>query len=128
MVIWSHIYRIGADFMDDCVFCKIASGKIPAKKVYEDGLLVAFHDILPKAPVHVLVVPKIHITSANELHNLDDSLASHILKLLPKLAEMLEVSDSGYRVVVNCGENGGQSVDHLHFHLLGGRAMMWPPG
>lgn len=114
--------------MDGCIFCKIASGQIPAKKVFEDDLLVAFHDISPKAPVHVLVVPKIHITSANDLHSIDDLLASHILKLLPKIAEILEVSNSGYRVVVNCGENGGQSVDHLHFHLLGGRILQWPPG
>lgn len=114
--------------MDDCIFCKIASGQIPAKKVFEDDSLVAFHDILPKAPVHVLVIPKLHIASINELYAIEDSLVGRILKVLPRLAEMLDIKTSGYRVVINCGENGGQSVDHLHFHLLGGRALMWPPG
>lgn len=114
--------------MDDCIFCKIVSGQIPAKKVFEDDSLVAFHDISPKAPVHVLIIPKMHLASVNELHDIDDSLAGKILKLLPKLAEMLGVKTSGYRVVINCGENGGQTVDHLHFHLLGGRVLTWPPG
>lgn len=114
--------------MDDCIFCKIASGQIPAKKVFEDDSLVAFHDISPKAPVHVLVIPKLHIASINELYAIEDSLVGRILKVLPRLAEMLDIKTSGYRVVINCGENGGQSVDHLHFHLLGGRALMWPPG
>ncbi len=114
--------------MEGCIFCKITSGQIHARKVFEDDSLIAFHDISPKAPVHVLIIPKLHIASANKLHNIDDSLAGKILKLIPKLAEMLEVNDSGYRVIINCGENGGQSVDHLHFHLLGGRALTWPPG
>ena len=114
--------------MDGCIFCKIASGQIPARKVYEDDSLVAFHDISPIAPVHVIIIPKLHIASANELNKIDDSLASNILKLLPKIAEMLEISNTGYRVVLNCGENGGQSVDHLHFHVLGGRILQWPPG
>jgi len=114
--------------MDGCIFCRIVSGQIPAKKVYEDDSLLAFHDISPKAPVHVIVIPKLHIASANELKSIDDSLASHMLKLLPKIAEMLDLSNSGYRVVINCGENGGQSVEHLHFHVLGGRILQWPPG
>jgi histidine triad (HIT) family protein len=114
--------------MDGCIFCKIASGQIPARKVFEDDALVAFHDISSKAPVHVLVIPKLHIASVNELHAIEDSLAGKMLKLLPMLAEMLGVKTTGYRVVINCGENGGQSVDHLHFHLLGGRALTWPPG
>jgi len=114
--------------MDGCIFCKIASGQIPSKKVYEDDSLIAFHDISPKAPVHVVVIPKLHIASTNDLKDIDDSLASHILKQLPKIAEMLNVSNSGYRVVINCGENGGQSVEHLHFHVLGGRILQWPPG
>jgi histidine triad (HIT) family protein len=114
--------------MNDCIFCKIASGQISAKKVFEDDSLVAFHDISPKAPVHVLVIPKVHIASVNEINDIDDSFVGKILKLMPQLAEMLEVKTSGYRVVINCGENGGQSVDHLHFHLIGGRALTWPPG
>jgi histidine triad (HIT) family protein len=76
----------------------------------------------------VLVIPKLHIASINELYAIEDSLVGRILKVLPRLAEMLDIKTSGYRVVINCGENGGQSVDHLHFHLLGGRALMWPPG
>jgi len=114
--------------MDDCVFCKIASGQIPTKKAYEDDVLIAFNDISPKAPIHILVMPKFHIASVNDIQNIDDALLGKILKLIPKLAAMLEIDMSGYRVVINCGENGGQSVDHLHFHLLGGRVLTWPPG
>jgi len=114
--------------MGDCIFCKIAAGQIPAKKIFEDDSLLAFYDISPKAPIHVIIIPKQHIASANELYGIDDSLAGRIFRLIPKLAEMLKVSDSGYRIVINCGENGGQSIDHLHIHLLGGRVLTWPPG
>lgn len=113
--------------MSDCIFCKIAMGEIPSKKVYEDEEILAFEDINPAAPVHVLVIPKTHISSLDAVT--DDQLAiiSGIHKVIRDLAKKLDLA-KGYRVVNNCGQQGGQSVDHLHFHLLGGRSMQWPPG
>jgi histidine triad (HIT) family protein len=114
--------------MDDCLFCKIAKGEVPCTKVYEDDKVLCFKDIVPGAPVHVLIVPKKHIPSLNEITEEDSELFSHAFMVIKKLAEELGVSESGYRVVSNCGEDGGQSVPHIHFHLLGGRALQWPPG
>jgi histidine triad (HIT) family protein len=114
--------------MSDCLFCKIANGDIPSSKVYEDEQLVVFHDISPAAPVHVLIVPKSHIPSLNEVGTDDGALILHMLTVAKKVAADLGISESGYRVVNNCGEDGGQSVAHLHFHLLGGRSLHWPPG
>ena len=114
--------------MDDCIFCKIASGAIPSKKVYEDDQLIAFHDIAPQAPVHVLVVPKKHISGVNELAAEDAALLGHVFFVIQQLVRELKIDESGYRVVVNSGRDGSQSVPHLHFHVLGGRPLAWPPG
>ncbi|MBR4888627.1 MAG: histidine triad nucleotide-binding protein [Clostridia bacterium] len=111
----------------DCIFCKIAAGDIPAKKAYEDDLCLAFYDLDPQAPVHVLLIPKQHISSVNELTADNSSVVAHIFTVAAKLAGELGL-ENGYRIVNNCGEDGGQTVQHLHFHLLGGRSMAWPPG
>jgi histidine triad (HIT) family protein len=110
----------------DCLFCKIAAGAIPSKKVYEDADVFAFHDIAPKAPVHVLIVPKRHIRTLNELT--DTTLAGKLLLTARQLAAELGIAERGYRVLNNVNEEGGQVVWHVHFHLLGGRQMTWPPG
>ncbi len=115
--------------MTDCVFCKIAQKKIPTNFVYEDETVVAFRDLEPQAPVHVLIIPKKHIEGLLTAAAEDQALLAHITgEVIPKLANMLGIADKGFRVVVNTGEEGGQSVKHLHFHLLGGRSMQWPPG
>jgi histidine triad (HIT) family protein len=113
----------------DCLFCKIISGAIPAKKVLEDDHAIAFRDIHPQAPVHVLVVPKRHIASLAEIGatNDDKALLGHLLALVDQIARAEHLA-RGYRTVINTGSDGGQTVDHLHLHLLGGRAMHWPPG
>ena len=114
--------------MEDCLFCKIVKGEIPCTKVYEDDKVFSFKDIDPKAPVHILIVPKKHISSLNEITEEDSELIAYIFTVIKKLAKELGVAESGYRVVSNCGEDGGQSVSHIHFHLLGGRTLQWPPG
>ena len=111
-----------------CLFCKIVTGEIPSAKVHEDELVLAFDDINPVSPVHQLVIPKQHITSAADLAETDAALLGRLFAVAAKLAADADLPDSGYRVVTNVGVDGGQSVDHLHFHLLGGRAMTWPPG
>ena len=104
----------------DCLFCKIINGEIPSKKVYEDDSVYAFYDIAPMAPVHVLIVPKTHIASVNEVTAENSAVISNIYEVAAKLAKELGIADEGYRVVTNCGANAGQTVFHLHFHLLGG--------
>ena len=104
----------------DCLFCKIISGEIPSKKVYEDDSVYAFYDIAPMAPVHVLIVPKMHISSVNEVTAENSAVIAHIYEVASKLAHELGIAESGYRIVTNCGKNAGQTVFHLHFHLLGG--------
>lgn len=111
--------------MDDCLFCKIASGKIPSEKVYEDELILCFRDINPAAPTHFLVIPKEHIASAADVTPAHASLMGHIWTKIPQIASGL---NDGYRVVCNCGREGGQTVGHLHFHILAGRDLAWPPG
>lgn len=111
----------------DCVFCKIAAGEIPAKKAYEDDVCLAFYDLEPQAPVHVLLIPKQHIGSVSEITTENSAVVAHIFEVAGRLAKELGL-EKGYRIVTNCGEDGGQSVPHLHFHLLGGRTMGWPPG
>jgi histidine triad (HIT) family protein len=113
--------------MSDCLFCKIAGGEVPSKKVYEDDEFFAFHDITPQAPTHVLVIPKRHVVSLDEVEEGDEALLGRLLLLCQRLARELGIA-SGYRVVNNCGAPAGQSVFHVHFHLLGGRPMGWPPG
>ena len=115
--------------MSDCIFCKIANKEAKSNIVFEDEMIIAFRDLDPKAPEHVLIIPKKHIESLMDLQPADKELASHILlDVIPKLANDLKIKDKGFRVVVNTGEDGGQTVSHLHFHLLGGRSMTWPPG
>ena len=104
--------------MDDCVFCKIVNGNIPSTKVYEDDFVMAFNDIDPIAPIHILVIPKIHINSLMELE--DKELLSHIFDVIKNIAKEQGFAEDGFRVVTNIGENGGQAVKHLHFHILGG--------
>lgn len=113
--------------MDNCIFCKILRGEIPSTLIYEDDKVVAFEDINAQAPVHFLVIPKEHITSARNIDNTNKDLMGHILYIASKLAEEKGL-DSGYRIVNNCGIDGGQTVDHIHFHVLGKRKMLWPPG
>ena len=113
----------------DCLFCKIAGGEMPSKFIYEDESVVAFRDINPQAPQHILIVPRKHIESINKFGVDDKDLAAHILvDVVPKLAKDLKIDESGYRVVINTGDDGGQTVHHLHVHLIGGRSMQWPPG
>ena len=115
--------------MADCIFCKIAQKEIPSALVYEDDQVAAFKDLEPQAPVHVLIIPKKHVESILALEADDKELAAHILvDVIPKLARELGIEEKGFRVVTNTGEEGGQSVKHLHFHLLGGRSLQWPPG
>jgi len=114
--------------MDDCLFCKIAKGEIPSKRIYEDDELLAFHDIGPKAPVHFLVIPKRHIASLMELEKADTDLVGRLVFKAQEIAKELGCSEKGARFVFNCKSDGGQTVEHLHLHVLGGRAMGWPPG
>jgi histidine triad (HIT) family protein len=111
----------------DCIFCKIAAGTIPAKKVREDELVFAFHDIEPKAPTHILVIPKKHVASLAEAKEIDEKLLGRLLLAAADIAREQRL-ENGYRLVISTGAEGGQSVDHLHVHLLGGRQMHWPPG
>lgn len=106
--------------MEDCIFCKIIKGEIPSKKVYEDEEIVAFHDVNPAAPIHILVIPKKHIPSLAHMQKEDEEVIGRIYGVINKVAEMQGVKERGYRVIVNCGEDGGQEVGHLHFHLLAG--------
>jgi len=112
----------------DCLFCKIIAGDIPSVKVYEDDKVFAFRDIEPQAPTHILIIPKEHIASANELTEENASIVGHIFVVAAKIAKEEGIADGGYRIVNNCGEDGGQTVKHLHFHMLGGRSLQWPPG
>ena len=114
--------------MADCLFCDIAAGKMAAKKVYEDEALLALEDINPQAPVHLLIIPRKHIGSLAELEAGDRELIGDIFLLAQKLAREKGIEAAGYRVVANCNREAGQSVFHIHFHLLGGRRMAWPPG
>ena len=114
--------------MSDCLFCKIIGGEIPSNKVYEDELCYAFYDIAPQAPTHFLVVPKAHIQSVTAITPENSAVVAHIFEVIAKLAQELGFAEAGYRVVSNIGEQAGQSVFHLHFHVLSGRDMTWPPG
>lgn len=110
------------------IFSKIIAHEIPADIVYEDAECLAFRDIAPQAPTHVLLIPKREIPTLDHLTPDDAALLGHLWTVLPQLARDLGLADDGYRVVVNCGKHGGQAVDHIHFHLLGGRPLQWPPG
>ena len=113
--------------MADCIFCKIANKEIPSNVVYEDDKILCFHDLEPQAPVHVLIIPKKHIASMDEVQADDLELMGYIMTKVKEIAATLEL-DNGYRLVNNCGEDGGQTVGHIHFHILAGRNLGWPPG
>ena len=113
--------------MSDCIFCKIAAKEIPGNIAYEDDRILAFHDLEPQAPVHVLIIPKKHIASLDEVTGEDQALMGYMMGKIQEIAKTLDL-ENGYRVVINCGEDGMQTVKHLHFHLLGKRKMTWPPG
>ncbi len=114
--------------MSDCLFCKIIAGDIPAKKVYEDQDVLAFEDISPKAPTHVLVIPKKHIPTLNDLEEEDNPVMGKIFQVAKQIAREQGIDQSGYRTVFNVNESAGQAVFHIHLHVLGGRALTWPPG
>jgi histidine triad (HIT) family protein len=114
--------------MSDCLFCKIISGEIPSTVVYQDDTVYAFNDINPKAPVHVVVIPKKHIDDVRAATNEDDGIMGALLRAAAHAAALSGVAGSGFRVVANAGQDAGQSVDHLHLHVLGGRPLAWPPG
>lgn len=111
----------------DCIFCKIVAGEIHSTKVYEDDTVVAFNDLDPQAPVHVLIIPKEHIASAAEINESNSAVVAHIFEVAAKIAAEKGLKD-GFRIVNNCGDSAGQSVKHLHFHLMGGRDFGWPAG
>ena len=112
----------------DCLFCKIVSGEIPAKVRYQDELVLVIEDIDPQAPEHMLIIPKKHIRTTLDLTTADNSLVGHVFQIAGKMAHDYGFSEDGFRVVNNCNQAGGQTVWHLHFHLLGGRELTWPPG
>lgn len=107
--------------MDNCLFCRIINREIPSKIVYEDDKVLAFHDVEPKAPVHILLIPKTHVASLNDLDSQHGEDMAHLSLSISKVAEIMGIKDSGYRVIVNCGKDSGQAVAHLHYHILGGR-------
>ncbi|MEZ5491107.1 MAG: histidine triad nucleotide-binding protein [Gammaproteobacteria bacterium] len=112
----------------DCLFCKIIAGDIPANKVYEDADVLAFHDISPAAPTHILIIPKKHITAVKDAGPDEVGLLGQLLAKAGSIAREQGLEEDGYRFVINTGDNGGQTVFHLHLHILGGRPMTWPPG
>jgi histidine triad (HIT) family protein len=114
--------------MMSCLFCEVVAGRIPARKAYEDDEVLAFHDIKPQAPTHVLVVPKRHIESLLELTPADDAVIGRVVRTARDLARQLGLAERGFRVVFNCGDDAGYSVYHIHLHLVGGRRLGWPPG
>ncbi len=114
--------------MSDCLFCKMVSGEIKTDVVYEDEHVLAFRDINPQGPVHVLVIPKEHIATLNELEEEHAELMGRMFLTAKKIAEMENMAENGYRTVINCNRHGGQEVYHIHLHVIGGRQMTWPPG
>ena len=112
---------------ETCIFCRIVAGSIPARVAHEDDLTLAFHDVDPRAPVHVLIVPRKHIPAVDQLQETDADVMGRLFVVARKLARDLGVAGSGYRLVINNGKDAGQTVDHIHLHLLGGRPLKWPP-
>jgi histidine triad (HIT) family protein len=117
-----------AEYSDTCIFCKLAKGLVRADIIYQDSELLAFRDIHPQAPVHVLIIPRTHITALWDADDTDAVLMGRLLLAANTIAEQEGINESGYRVVTNAGSDAGQSVDHLHLHVLGGRKLEWPPG
>ena len=114
--------------MSDCIFCKIINKELPSDIIYEDDIVIAFKDLSPQSPEHFLVIPKAHIESANDINEDNASIIGHIFVVISRLAKELGIDKDGYRIVNNCGENGQQTVPHLHYHVLAGRKLNWPPG
>ena len=114
--------------MSDCLFCKIRDGDIQGDIVFEDDNVLAFNDVNPQAPVHILIIPKIHISTVNDIEAGDEAIMAKLFSAAKVIASQQGISDDGYRLVVNCNEKAGQTVFHIHMHLLGGRNMNWPPG
>lgn len=114
--------------MNDCIFCKIASGAIPATLLHDSERVIAFRDLNPQGPHHLLIVPKRHIATINDLTPADAALTGELIDVARQLAAELDIAEKGYRLVFNCNADGGQSVYHIHLHLIGGRGMRWPPG
>lgn len=112
----------------DCLFCKIANGEIPAKVIYQDDKVVVFDDINPQGPQHKIIIPKKHIATINDLTPADESVTGYMVQTAAKIAKELNIAETGYRLVMNCNAAGGQTVFHIHLHLIGGRSMTWPPG
>lgn len=113
---------------DNCLFCRIIAGEVPGEILYQDEHLIALKDINPQAPTHTLIIPREHMESLNDVGQGDETLLGHLLRVTAKVANQAGLADDGYRVVINCGPQAGQTVPHLHIHLLGGRPMRWPPG
>ncbi|MCK4535604.1 MAG: histidine triad nucleotide-binding protein [Desulfuromonadales bacterium] len=113
---------------DNCIFCKIIAGEIPAKVVFEDDQVVVIEDLAPQAPVHLLIFPRKHVRTTLDLAVEDNALVGHIYQVANQMAKELDIADDGFRIVNNCNEGAGQSIWHIHFHVLGGRNMTWPPG
>ena len=114
--------------MEKCLFCGIAQKEVPAKVVYEDKEVIAFHDVHPQAPVHVVVIPRRHWARISELEQADAAVVGKIVLTANRIAQDLKIAEQGYRLVMNCNAYGGQTVYHVHLHLMGGRPMQWPPG
>jgi len=112
----------------DCIFCKVAAHDVPARTVFENERLIAFHDLFPQAPTHILIIPKTHYTTLNDVPASDSALLGEMMSTATQIAKDIGVDESGYRVVMNCKKDGGQSVYHIHLHLLAGRQLGWPPG
>jgi len=112
----------------DCLFCRIVDGDIPADVIYQSDVAIAFRDINPQAPTHVLIIPRRHVSTINDLNAGDEELVGNLVLAAKEIARQEGLAENGYRVVMNCGEEAGQSVFHMHLHLLGGRLMNWPPG
>ncbi|MFP4522426.1 MAG: histidine triad nucleotide-binding protein [Fibrobacterota bacterium] len=113
---------------DDCIFCKILKGEIPSDKVYEDDFIYAFNDITPQSPVHTLIIPKKHINGINDIGTENTELIQKMFSSVPEIANIKGIKESGYRVIINSGPDGLQTVPHIHIHILGGRKLKWPPG
>lgn len=114
--------------MSNCIFCKIIQGEIPSTKVYEDEKILAFKDINPMAPVHVVIIPKVHVESLEAVEEEHEMLMGHIVVKAKEIAKACDINETGYRLICNCGKDGGQEVPHIHFHLVGGRELIWPAG
>src|SRR5205814_2363089 len=113
---------------DNCLFCAVASGDQPANILYQDDRCVAFHDINPQSPKHILVIPREHMDSLNDASRNDEALLGYLLRIAARIANQLGVAEEGFRLIINTGKSAGQTVEHLHVHMLGGRPMTWPPG